>query len=94
MKVCKMWKGCILKFQIQKTTKNSGTIENVGSKLHNLKLFLNFKLKNQKKILGTYKNVGSEVHILKVENEKKKQKNVLAFYTLWMILFWLPKSEH
>ena len=72
MKVCKMWKGCILKFQIQKTTKNSGTIENVESKLHNLKLFLNFKLKNQKKILGTYKNVGSEVHILKVENEKKK----------------------
>ena len=46
MKVCKMWKGCILKFQIQKTTKNSGTTENVGSKLHNLKLFLNFKLKN------------------------------------------------
>ena len=46
MKLCKMWKGCILKFQIQKTTKNSGTIENVGSKLYNLKLFLNFKLKN------------------------------------------------
>ena len=81
MKVCKMWKGCILKFQIQKTIKNSGTTENVGSKLHNLKLFLNFKLKNQKKILGTYKNVGSEVHILKVENENKKSRKMCLHFT-------------